>query len=108
MNETTNKKKGGKALVEFPKSSQQSQHKIHILKTMFGMSIKHGCQIAFIAKQPYLDQSLCKLIYLSVEHKNKQGQVCHGEDVFGYHTPNGASKARLVLGSNNDSSQNAC
>ncbi len=72
------------------------------------MFIKHGCQIVFIAKQPYLDQSFYKLIYLSVEHKNKQGQVCHGKDVFGYYTPNGASKARLVPSSNNDSSQSAC
>jgi len=107
VNETS-KKKGKKTLVEFPKSNQQSQQKIHISKTMFGMSIKCGCQIAFIAKQPYLDQSFCKLIYLSVKHKNKQGQVCHGKDVFGYCTPNGAFKARLVLSSNNDSSQSVC
>ncbi len=45
------------------------------------MSIKRGCQRAFIAKQPYLDQSLCHLIYLSVEHKNKEGEICHGIDV---------------------------
>jgi len=48
---------------------------------MFSMSIKRGCQRAFIAKQPYLDQSLCHLIYLSVEHKNKEGEICHGTDV---------------------------
>jgi hypothetical protein len=30
MNGTTSKKKGEKALVEFPKSSQQSQQKTHI------------------------------------------------------------------------------
>jgi hypothetical protein len=75
---------------------------------MFGMSIKCDCQIAFIAKQPYLDQSLCKLIYLNVEHKNKQGQVCHGKIVYGYRTPNGASIARFVVFSHNDSSQSTC
>jgi hypothetical protein len=57
VNETTNKKKGEKALVEFSKSNQQSQQKIHSSKTMFGMFIKHGCQKNFIVKQPYLDQS---------------------------------------------------
>ncbi len=50
------------------------------------MSIKRGCQRAFIAKQPYLDQSLCQLIYLSVEHKNKEGEVyCHWKDVGYWH-----------------------
>ncbi len=48
------------------------------------MFIEHGCQKAFIAKQPYLDQNLYQLIYLNAKHKNKQGQVCHGKDVIGY------------------------
>jgi len=39
INGTTNKKKGGKAMLEFPESSHQTQHKIHISKTMSGMSI---------------------------------------------------------------------
>ncbi len=58
MNETTSKKKVNKALLEFLKSSQQSQQKIHISKTMSDMSINCGCQRIFIAMQPYLDQSL--------------------------------------------------
>jgi hypothetical protein len=65
MNETTSKKKGNKTLLEFPKSRQQSQQKICILKTMFGMSINHGCQRVFITMQPYLDQILCQPIYLN-------------------------------------------
>jgi len=84
VNGTTSKKNGKKALLEFLESSHQTQKKTRILKTMFGMSIKCGCQRAFIAKQPYLDQSLCKLIYLSAKHKNKEGEVCHGKDVVGY------------------------
>jgi hypothetical protein len=32
---------------------------IPISKNIPGMSIKHGCQKAFIAQQPYLDQNLC-------------------------------------------------
>jgi hypothetical protein len=55
VNGKTNKKKGEKALVEFPESSHQAQQKTCISKTMYGMSIKCGCQRAFIAKQPYLD-----------------------------------------------------
>jgi hypothetical protein len=54
VNGTINKK-GEKVLVEFPESSQQAQQKTRISKTMYGMSIKRGCQRAFIAKQPYLD-----------------------------------------------------
>ncbi len=54
---------------------------------MSSMSIKHGCQKTFItcAKQPYLDQSLCQLIYLNAKHNKKEGQVCHGKDFLGYH-----------------------
>jgi hypothetical protein len=82
--ETTSKKKGKKALVEFSESSQQSQLKTRISKIMSNMSIKHGCQRAFITKQPYLDQNLYQLIYLNAKHKSKQGQVCHAKDVIGY------------------------
>jgi hypothetical protein len=83
VNGTTSKKKGKKALLEFSKSNHQAQQNTLILKTMFGMSIKHGCQKAFIAKQPYLDQNLCQLMYLNAKHKNKEGGVCHGKDVVG-------------------------
>jgi hypothetical protein len=58
VNGTTNKK-GEKALLEFLESNHQAQQKTCISKTMFGMSIKRGCQRAFIAKQPYLDQNHC-------------------------------------------------
>jgi hypothetical protein len=47
------------------------------------MSTKHGCQRAFITKQPYLNRSRCQLIYLSAKHKN-EGEICHGKDVDGY------------------------
>jgi hypothetical protein len=70
--------------LEFLEFSHQAQWKTHISKIMSGMSIKHGCWRAFIAKQPYLDQSPCQLIYLSAEHKNKEGEICHGKDVVGY------------------------
>ncbi len=70
-NDTTAEKKGRKSLSEFPKSSQHSQPKSQIGKTMSSMSIKQGYQKTLIAKQPYLDLSLCQLIYLHGEHKNK-------------------------------------
>ncbi len=52
---------------------------------MASMSIKRGCQRSFIAKQPYLDHSICQLIHLHAEHKNKMGELCHGKNVFGFH-----------------------
>jgi hypothetical protein len=79
----TTSKKGEKVLLEFSKSNHQGQQKIRISKIMFGMSTKCGCQRAFIAKQPYLDQNLCQLIYLSAKHKS-EGEICHGKDVVGY------------------------
>jgi hypothetical protein len=78
------KRKGKKALLEFPKSSQQAMWSIRISKKMAIMSIKCGCQKTFITKQPNLDHSLCQLIYLCPKHKNKQGMVCHGKDAVGY------------------------
>jgi hypothetical protein len=72
-------------LNEFPKLNQHSQPKFRIGKTMSSMSIKQGCQKTFIAKQPYLDPSLCQLVYLHGEHKNKQGQICHRKDLLKNH-----------------------
>jgi len=43
VNGITIKKKGKKALLEFPESNHQAQQKTRISKTMHGMSIKHGC-----------------------------------------------------------------
>jgi hypothetical protein len=51
-------------LLEFPKSNQGAKMNTKISKTLVGMSIKCGCQISFITKQPYL-ASLCQLIYLN-------------------------------------------
>jgi hypothetical protein len=78
------KRKGKKTLLEFLESSQQVVRSTRISKRMAGMSIKCGCQRAFITKQPYLDHSFCQLIYLCPEHKNRHGMVCHGKNVVGY------------------------
>lgn len=55
------------------------------------MSIKRGCLRCFVAKRPYLDGSLCQLIYEHIEHTNKYGKPCHGSTVAGF---------RHALGSN--------
>ncbi len=82
--DTLKRKKAKKVLLEFPKSNQGAKMSTRISKTMVGMSIKRGCQWSFIAKQPYLNPSLYQLIYLNLEHKNKQGEVYHGKVVVGY------------------------
>jgi hypothetical protein len=88
---------------------------------MVGMSIKRGCQRSFIAKQPYLDHTICQLIYLRAKHKNKLGEVCHGKNVIGFqHTLGsqlldvmkahlmGLNKARFVPYSSYGTSQGVC
>jgi hypothetical protein len=50
---------------------------------MATMSIKCGCKKSFIAKQPYLDHSICQLIYFHAEHMNKMGELCHVKNVLG-------------------------
>ena len=42
------------------------------------MSIKRGCQRYFHVKQPYLDHSLCQILYKRTEHLNKAVDYCHG------------------------------
>ena len=49
-----------------------------------GMSIKRGCQRHFYAKQVYMDNSLCQLIYKETTHANKNGDICHGVNVAGF------------------------
>ena len=56
-----------------------------------GMSIKHRCQCHFIAKQLYMDNSLCQLIYKCSEHTNKNGDQCHGTMVAGFQNVLGGS-----------------
>ncbi len=71
-------------LLEFPKSNQGAKMNIIISKTLAGMSIKCNCQRSFITKQPYLDPSLCQLIYFNLTHK-KKGEFCHDHKfVVGY------------------------
>lgn len=47
------------------------------------MSVKRGCQCSFVAKQPYLDNSLCDIVYHNMHHVNAKGEVCHGAPIGG-------------------------
>ena len=48
------------------------------------MSIKCGCLCHFVAKRPYLNGSLCQLIYEHIEHTNKYGEPCHESTVASF------------------------
>jgi hypothetical protein len=84
VNDASTRRKGNKPLIEILESTRLSRQSIRIGKTMSGMSIKHGCQRSFIAKQTYLDHNLCQSIYLHAKHTNKKGVVCHGIVVIRY------------------------
>ena len=63
----------------------------HIGKTLVGYSVKRRCQRCFVANKPYLDHSLCLLIYENAEHLNAVGEHCHGTMVGGFIYALGAS-----------------
>ena len=82
------KKKKGKKVVPdydaFPTNKQVRPKESRIGKTQVGNSVKRGCQRSFVAKKPYLDHSLCLLIYENTEHVNAHGEHCHGSMVCGF------------------------
>ena len=53
-------------------------------KRIGGFSIKRGCMNCFVAKQLYLDPSLCMLVYENTMHFNARGEHCHGSMVSGF------------------------
>lgn len=40
--------------------------------------------LLFVTKRPYLDGSLCQLIYEHIMHTNKHGELCHGSTMVGF------------------------
>ena len=58
-------------------------------KNLGGFFIKRRCLRCFVAKQSYLDPSLCMLVYENIMHFNALGEHCHGSMV---------SEFRYVLG----------
>ena len=63
---------------------------MRIGKTLAGNSVKRGRQGHFVAKKPYLDHSLCWLIYKDAKHLNVVGEHCHGTMVSGFRYALGA------------------
>lgn len=55
-----------------------------ISKVVSGNSIKKGCQCCFVAKKPYLDPSMCMLIYESTMHVNSCDKQCLGSTMRGF------------------------
>ena len=49
-----------------------------------GTSMKKGCQRHFLAKQNYMDNSLCQLVYMIFELVNSNGDQCHGLAIPGF------------------------
>jgi hypothetical protein len=88
-----NKKRGKKVIPEydsFPMTTSTRPKVARIGKTLAGNSVKRGCQRCFVAKKPYLDHSLCLLIYENAEHCNTAGEHCHGTMVGGFRYALGA------------------
>ena len=56
-------------------------------KTLARNSMKRGCQRCFVVKKPYMDHSLCLLIYKNVEYINAVEEHCHGTMVGGFRYP---------------------
>jgi hypothetical protein len=87
------KKRGRKVVPEydsFPVTTSIRPKATRIGKTVAGYSVKRGCQRCFVAKKPYLDHSLCLLIYENAEHLNAAGEHCHGTMVCGFRYALGA------------------
>ena len=83
----TKKRQGKKIIPDYDAMSQHQktrQKTKKIGKFAYGTSSKCRCQCHFIAKQPYMDNSLCHLIYKCSEHTNKDGDQCHGILVVGF------------------------
>ena len=52
-----------------------------VRKNLGGFSIKRRCLCCFVARQSYLDPSLCMLVYENTMHLNALGEHCHGSMV---------------------------
>lgn len=82
-----NKRKCKKVILDydaFPTNKCVRPKVARIGKTQVGNSVKRGCQHSFVAKWPYLDHSLCLLIYENTEHLNAKWEHCHGSMVSGF------------------------
>ena len=89
------KKKRGKKVVSeydsFPVTTSTRPKATRIGKTLVGYSVKRGCQRCVVVKKPYLDHSLCLLIYKNAEHMHVVGKHCPGTMVDGFRCALGVS-----------------
>lgn len=88
----TKPKKGRKVRPEydaFPVTRTGAKIK-RVGKNIGGLSIKRGCLRCFVAKQSYLDPTLCILVYENTMHFNARGEHCHGSMVSGFRYALGA------------------
>ena len=86
-------KKGKKVILEydvFPVTKSTGAKINRVGKNLGGFSIKRGCLRCFVAKQSYLDPSLCMLVYETTMHFNLRGEHCHGSMVSGFRYALGA------------------
>lgn len=75
------KRRGKKPQADYDKMSTErktGQQKQRMSQKEAGTSMKKGCQRHFLAKQNYMDNSLCQLVYKISEHVNSNGDQCHG------------------------------
>ena len=90
LSKSTHKKKEKKVLPEYDSFlvNKTITTKIKSIgKTVVGGSIIRGCQRCFVAKKPYLDPSLCMMVYENTMHL---GEHCHGSMVSGFRYALGA------------------
>jgi hypothetical protein len=58
--------------------------KMEVTKLTTNMTIKRGCQCYFVAKQVYVDTSLCKLQYHCWDYMTMNGKPTHGMSFDGF------------------------
>jgi hypothetical protein len=59
-----------------PGGNRKSKRRVSKLVT--GMTLKRGCHCLFVAKQVYVDPTLCELQYHCWNHVTLEGKVAHG------------------------------
>jgi hypothetical protein len=94
------KKKGTKVIPEydeFPVTKSTAAKVKRVGRTVSGFSIKRGCLQSFVAKQSYLDPSLCMLIYENTMHFNARGEHCHGSMETGFQYALGAGYNTVTI-----------
>ena len=81
----------------FPVNKSVATKVKRVGKTVHGFSIKRGCMRCFVAKQLYLDPSLCMLVYRDTMHTNARGEHCHETMVSGFRYALGAGTSFAVV-----------